>query len=600
MIGLPDNFTVEVNFVGPESESLILDDSERGLLDAGKLGGGLEWVDVTDCIRSGSINRGVSRFDGIYGRAEAGTAELVLDNLDARFDPTNLSGPYVLAGASQIKPMRAFRIRAGGFDLFRGFADSWDLSYPLNGNDAVCTLRGTDGTKVLANFDGPEQGSQGAGEDTGARIERVLDNAGWPEADRDIDQGVTDVQATTLAQPAWTEILLTADTEIGEVYFDGAGKLVFRNRHALITEERSATSQATFADRSFALGHPIFEEAFDYSDGSLSSVSGGVWDDPIRSTGSSMNVTSGQVGGLNLGNYTADDTYGEGDYGVEIGVSGTWALYVCARPDSESGIDGYTILNLGGVLLQLYRFDNTVGTLLGQVSVSTSPGDVYGIRREGASLIVYEVSGGTTTELMSATDATYSSGRIMIETFDGTAKLASLFHREIGLPFTDLDLAYDDERIANLIRITRVGGVEQVAEDADSQETYLVRSFERSDLIHQTDVESGDYANYVLSILKDGELRIDSITIDPRRDPTRLYPHVLARELGDRISVKWTPPGRPDDPIERECFIRGIRHSFDAQGSWITTWALQDASRLSFFVLDHPILGRLDESRLTF
>lgn len=417
----PEGFAVEVNFIGPESEALILDDATRGLLDTGELGGSdLAWVDITERVRAGSIVRGVSRFDGVYGRAEAGVAVLVLDNRDAALDPSNLAGPYVAAGVSQVQPMVAVRIRGGGFDLWRGFADGWDLTYPEGGHDAVCTFRGTDGTKVLVGFNGPEQGSQGAGEDAGARIARILDNAGWPAADRDLDVGLTDLEPTTLAQPAWTDILLASDTELGEVYFTPAGKVRFRNRHAPLTETRSTTVQATFSD-------------------------------------------------------------------------------------------------------------------------------------------------------------------------DGTEDR-----------YAEIEVATDDTQLANLIRIDGPGVSEQVAEDPDSQARYLVRSWVRTDLLMRTDVEAHDYASTVLGLLGTAELRFDGLTITPGRDPENLWPQALGRELGDRIAAEFTPPGRPGDPIERECFVRGIAHAFAAGSAWRTRWALQDASRLNLFVLDHATLGVLDESRLAF
>lgn len=417
MTELPAGFQVLVNFEGVgAATTMIFDDPTTGF-GTGTFGGAAAFIDVAEYVRAGAINRGVFRSDGIYGRAEAGTAWVTLGNLDARFDPTNLSGPYVTGAITQVKPMREWRIRAGGVDLWRGFADSWDLSYPAGGHDAICVLRGTDGTKVLAGIDPPA--TAGAVETTGARINRILDLAGWPAELSSIATGKTTVQAASIAQALWSEVLLTADTEIGEVYFDGSGVLVFRDRHALWTEARSITPQATF-----------------------------------------------------------------GDSGAE-------------------------------------------------------------------------------------------------------------------LRYADLDLAYDDTQIANLARVTRVGGAEQTAQDLTSQAEYQIRTFERSDLIHQTDEESADYAGFVVAVLADGELRFDSITIDPRADPVALYPQALGRELGDRIKVLRRPPGREAAPITREVYVRGIAHEFTTD-SWLTTWALQDASRFNVFVLDSPTLGQLDDDVLGF
>lgn len=413
----PANLAVEVNFEGVSGTAMVFDDATRGKFDTGTFGGGFAWVDVTEFVRSASVTRGVSRFDGVYGRAEAGRATVVLANADGRFDPNNLASPYVAGGVTQIQPMRRWRIRADGHAIWYGFADAWDLDYPAQGHDATCTLSGTDGTKVLVNFDGAEQPSAGSGETTGRRIERILDNASWPSEMRDLDVGDVAVQETTLAQPAWTEIVLTSDTELGEVYFDGAGRIVFRERTAVMTETRSTVPQGEFAT-------------------------------------------------------------------------------------------------------------------------------------------------------------------------DGT------------LPYASITVATDDTLLANLVRIARAGGTEQVAADVESQLRYLKRSFERSDLVMTTDDEALTYAEYVLYLLKDVELRFESLTLAPNRDTAALYPQALGRELGDRITVRWRPPGGAE--IVRDCFIRGIAHQATTGGMWQTTWALQDARRFDYLIIDHATRGVLGDNRVAF
>ena len=402
---------------------LVLDDATLGKLDTGTLGTEV-YADVEDWFKGGTVKRGVSRFDGIYGRAEAGTMQIVLDNTDRRFDPTNLSGPYVAAGASQVKAGRAIRLRAiwasVTYDLFRGFVDEPRLTYIQRG-PATTTLTATDGTAAVANYDQNGGATVGAGEDTGARINRILDNMGWPAVERNIAVGRTTVQGTDLSANAWAEIVLTSDTELGEVYFDVDGRLTFRNRDALATEARSNTSQATFGD--------------------------------------------------------ADD-------GVELG-------------------------------------------------------------------------------------------------------------------FTDVELVADLNQTRNVIRAGRVGGVQQVVEDASSIAEYRRRTWQRSDLLHQTDAEVADYAAYVLSLLKNNEVRISTLTVDPLADPDRLFPQVLGRKLGDRVTVKFTPPGG-GTRISREVFIRGIDHTIGLD-TWRTTFALQDATnKFQFFVLDHATLGRLDNNALAY
>ncbi len=403
---------------------LVLDDPSRGLLDTAKLAADDYFTDVSAWLRSATVSRGVSRFEGIYGRAEAGTMAVELANEDRRFDPTNLAGPYVAAGATQVKAGRAIRLRATwagvAYDLFRGFVDEPRLNY-RNRNYATATFSATDGTAAVANYDQNGGATVGTGEDTGARINRILDNMGWPAEERNIAVGRTTVQGTDLSANAWAEIVLTSDTELGEVYFDVDGKLTFRNRDALATDPRSNTSQATFGD--------------------------------------------------------AND-------GVE-------------------------------------------------------------------------------------------------------------------LPFVDVELLADLTQTRNIVRAGRVGGTQQIAQDATSIAEYRRRTWQRSDLLHQTDTEVADYAAYVLSLLKDNELRIGSIVLNPRADPDRLFPQVLGRKLGDRVTVKFTPPGG-GARISRDVFVRGISHTVGLD-TWQTTFVFQDATnKFQSFVLDNATLGRLDHNALAY
>jgi hypothetical protein len=402
---------------------LHLDDETRGLLDTGTLAPSATWEDVTSYVRSVSMRRGSSRVEGAILRYEAGTCSITLDNRDRRFDPANLAGPYVAGGVTQVTPMRAVRVQANWsgtvYSLWRGFVDAWQVAY-TGPNAAEVTLTATDGMKVLGAYDRAAVAPVGAGERSGSRINRILTSAGWPLADRRIATGDSTVQATTLAGNALSELQLTADSELGELYIDGAGRVVFRNRLALLQQARSNTSQATFGD-------------------------------------------------------------------------------------------------------------DAAGT---------------------------------------------------------------------ELRYADVTIDYDDEQLVNLARIGIDGGTQQTAQDLTSQTTYLVHTLDRSDLLLETDADAADYAGFLIYTGKDPELRFGMLTLNPLRDPTGLFPHALARQIGDRITVRRRPPGG-GDPIERDVFIRGITHDITLAG-WRTSWTLQSASRFAFLTLDHSTLGVLDSNALAY
>jgi hypothetical protein len=412
----------EVGFgIGASSGTLLhLGDSARGLLGTGTLGDGQAYTDVTPWLRSFTTRRGSDRVSSPVVSYGAGNASLVLRDDDRRFDASNLAGPYVSGGVTQVRPMRVVRLRATWagvtYNIWRGFADSWTTEY-TKPRYAETTVAATDGFKVLGQVDRAAGAAVGAGEDSGTRVDRILNSADWPSEDRLVATGNTTVQATTLEGNALQELQLTADTELGEFYIDSGGRAFFRNRQAIFTDARSATSQATFGDNA-----------------------------------------------------------GE-------------------------------------------------------------------------------------------------------------------------LKYQDVVPEYDDEQLVNVARVTRVGGTEQVAQDVASKTANLTRSFDRSDLIMQTDSVALSYANWVVSQSKDPEYRFAALSVEPLRDPDNLWPAVLSREIGDRITIIRRPP--TGSAIQRDVFIRGVEHEWSASPArWRVTFTLQSATKWGGFVLGSSTLGVLGQNAL--
>jgi hypothetical protein len=93
----------------------------------------------------------------------------------------------------------------------------------------------------------------------------------------------------------------------------------------------------------------------------------------------------------------------------------------------------------------------------------------------------------------------------------------------------------------------------------------------------------------VLYQCKDPEQWFAALTADPRIKPDLMYPQVLGRDFGDRITIRRRPPGMP--MISRDVFVRGVQHDYRA-GYWNTRWALQSAVKYSdFLILGTGIIG---------
>ena len=237
-------FTVEIGLASVV-DAFTLDSSTKGRLSPATLPDvalglgdtlGYSWVAITDYVLEGlTFRRGATRAQGPFWRYEAGTASFEVDNLDGRFDPLNLSGPYVTAGVTELRPSLPVRISAnvdGAIEVvWLGVVDTISLDYN-SATWSTATFSCVDGVERLQAADLPEINPPvGAGDTVAARLGRILDRIGWPAAARDLDAATGNtLQASTLAAAAWADIQLAADSDAGYLWIDRNGKVVYRTR----------------------------------------------------------------------------------------------------------------------------------------------------------------------------------------------------------------------------------------------------------------------------------------------------------------------------------------------------------------------------------
>lgn len=108
------------------------------------------WVDVTTYVRKVKI-RGPGR-DDEFGTTQPGTATVLFDNADRRFEPGYTSGAY----SPDVVPLVPIRISvtysAVTSRLFYGFVRGWPLAYEGDGVDAVVEVACVDATAVLSRY----------------------------------------------------------------------------------------------------------------------------------------------------------------------------------------------------------------------------------------------------------------------------------------------------------------------------------------------------------------------------------------------------------------------------------------------------------------
>jgi hypothetical protein len=224
---------------------------DSGLWGTATWGPDIIWTDVSQYVRTITTQR---RFDRDLQAWTAGSASVTLLNQDGRFNPNNLSGPYVSAGVTMVRPWRPMRIRftwnGTTYDAYRGYVVSWPESIEEaspNAGVSTVTMVCTDEFGSLARFNGVTQALSGGGETTGARIHRILNAAGHTGT-RAIDDGVMTCQPTDLGFNTVDGLKLTADSEGGAAWVDADGTVLFDGVFALIEKTRSNTVQAVFGD----------------------------------------------------------------------------------------------------------------------------------------------------------------------------------------------------------------------------------------------------------------------------------------------------------------------------------------------------------------
>ena len=97
------------------------------------------------------------------------------------------------------------------------------------------------------------------------------------------------------------------------------------------------------------------------------------------------------------------------------------------------------------------------------------------------------------------------------------------------------------------------------------------------DTLHISAANALSVAQGLRDRYKDPGIRVESITVDPQRDGSDLWPQVLGREISDKVTVNRTPPAGGTQ-ISADVFIEGIDHQANAvQRSWLTSWTLSPA-----------------------
>jgi hypothetical protein len=241
-----------INFsTGPSfAQAMILD---SGILDTNVL------ADTTAVIVD--VSNVVDNIQTIRGRNaqadqfQTGTLSLRIVDQNGDFNPQNPASPYY----NLLTPMRKVQITATygatTYPIFSGFITSYTTTTPKNANDVVyTTIQAVDAFRLAQNAQISTVAGTSAGQLSGARINALLDAIDWPVSMRDVDAGLTTMQADPGTARTSLAAMQTVETsEYGALYVDAAGSFVFQDRN--VTAGSTGATPTVFNDNGTDIGY---------------------------------------------------------------------------------------------------------------------------------------------------------------------------------------------------------------------------------------------------------------------------------------------------------------------------------------------------------
>jgi hypothetical protein len=221
---------VILNFsTGPAfAQAMILD---TGILDTNILADATAViVDVSNQVNYIQTARGRN---ALVDQFQTGTLTLRITDENGDFNPLNTASPYY----SLLTPMKKVQITATysgvTYPIFSGFITSYVNTQPksFDTDVAYTTITAVDAFRLASLAQITTVAGATAGDLSGTRINQILDQIAWPTTMRDVDAGLTTMQADPgTIRTSLTALQTVTDSEYGALYVDATGSFVFQDR----------------------------------------------------------------------------------------------------------------------------------------------------------------------------------------------------------------------------------------------------------------------------------------------------------------------------------------------------------------------------------
>ena len=230
---LPATISVSFDFSQGATFGLgfVIGDAVNGVIGTSQFGDSpvaTPVVDLSSQTRQITIKRGRNIMRDTY---EAGTCTVRVIDQNGDFNPQSITSPYF----PFLTPLRKIRVAAttptAQSFLFSGYVTDYKYTYPQGEELGYVDINCSDAFRLFSMANVSTVASATAGQTTGTRIDKILDQVDFPSSMRIIDAGSTTVQA----DPATTRSSLSAIqvaefTEQGAFFVRADGEVEFKDR----------------------------------------------------------------------------------------------------------------------------------------------------------------------------------------------------------------------------------------------------------------------------------------------------------------------------------------------------------------------------------
>lgn len=237
-MALPADIAVSFDFSSGATFGypFVIGDTKYGILGVSTLGSStvpVPIVDLTPDVRQITITRGRSPQRDTY---EAGSAVVRVLDPNSYFNPQNTSSPYF----GYLVPLRKLRVSATtGTDqhfLFSGYTTEYRYTYPQGQETGYVDIYCSDAFRLFQLAQVETVADSGAGQSTGTRIGRLLDQINFPSNMRTLATGDSLCQADPATLRTSLGALKNVEfSEQGAFYINGSGTAIFKDRSDVVS-----------------------------------------------------------------------------------------------------------------------------------------------------------------------------------------------------------------------------------------------------------------------------------------------------------------------------------------------------------------------------